>query len=179
MVLGQWLEMRAISQARGALSALAAILPDTAERVGGTEIRPESKSLQDRLPCQVSCCWGTNTRATAVQATYGVAGNSVSSTCRAMASTSMGPLLLPRQVGPCLDIHAVHRHCVHSAARTRSLPVDLYRTSRQRAHSRSCCGDHSGATARKRRRRNINSATLGRWSPECASDAQIFSLRQT
>ena len=37
MVLGHWLEMRAISQARGALSALAALLPDTAERVNGTE----------------------------------------------------------------------------------------------------------------------------------------------
>jgi Cu2+-exporting ATPase len=30
MVLGHWLEMRAISQARGALNALAALLPDTA-----------------------------------------------------------------------------------------------------------------------------------------------------
>ena len=39
MVLGHWLEMRAISQARGALSALAALLPDTAERVNGTEIQ--------------------------------------------------------------------------------------------------------------------------------------------
>ena len=37
MVLGHWLEMRAISQARGALNALAALLPDTAERVNGTE----------------------------------------------------------------------------------------------------------------------------------------------
>jgi Cu2+-exporting ATPase len=37
MVLGHWLEMRAISQARGALSALAALLPDTAERVRGAE----------------------------------------------------------------------------------------------------------------------------------------------
>jgi P-type Cu2+ transporter len=37
MVLGHWLEMRAISQARGALSALAALLPDTAERVTGAE----------------------------------------------------------------------------------------------------------------------------------------------
>src|SRR6266702_2466800 len=37
MVLGHWLEMRAISQARGALNALAALLPDTAERVGGAE----------------------------------------------------------------------------------------------------------------------------------------------
>src|SRR5467141_3325109 len=35
MVLGHWLEMRAISQARGALNALAALLPDTAERVIG------------------------------------------------------------------------------------------------------------------------------------------------
>jgi Cu2+-exporting ATPase len=33
MSLGHWLEMRAIQQARGALSALAELLPDTAERV--------------------------------------------------------------------------------------------------------------------------------------------------
>src|SRR5579863_6777435 len=38
MLLGHWLEMRAISQARGALDALAALLPDTAERVKGTNI---------------------------------------------------------------------------------------------------------------------------------------------
>src|SRR6202158_826880 len=37
MVLGHWLEMRAISQARGALNALAALLPDTAERVSGAD----------------------------------------------------------------------------------------------------------------------------------------------
>lgn len=37
MVLGHWLEMKAISQARGALNALAALLPDTAERLSGTE----------------------------------------------------------------------------------------------------------------------------------------------
>ena len=36
MVLGHWLEMRAISQARGALNTLAALLPDTAERVKGS-----------------------------------------------------------------------------------------------------------------------------------------------
>ena len=40
MVLGHWLEMRAIFQARGALNALAALLPDTAERVSGAEIQP-------------------------------------------------------------------------------------------------------------------------------------------
>jgi Cu2+-exporting ATPase len=39
MVLGHWLEMRAISQARGALNALAALLPDTAERVMGADIQ--------------------------------------------------------------------------------------------------------------------------------------------
>jgi len=38
MVLGHWLEMRAISQAQGALHALAALLPDTAERVNGAEV---------------------------------------------------------------------------------------------------------------------------------------------
>ena len=35
MLLGHWLEMRSIAQAQGALSALAALLPDTAERVTG------------------------------------------------------------------------------------------------------------------------------------------------
>ena len=39
MLLGHWLEMRAISQARGALNALAALLPDTAERINGTDTR--------------------------------------------------------------------------------------------------------------------------------------------
>src|SRR5260370_14213629 len=33
MVLGHWLEMKAIAQAQGALNALAALLPDSAERV--------------------------------------------------------------------------------------------------------------------------------------------------
>ena len=39
MLLGHWLEMRSIAQARGALAALAELLPDTTERVtdGGTE----------------------------------------------------------------------------------------------------------------------------------------------
>ena len=39
MLLGHWMEMRAIGQARGALAALAELLPDEAERVvaGGTE----------------------------------------------------------------------------------------------------------------------------------------------
>jgi Cu2+-exporting ATPase len=35
MLLGHWLEMRSIAQAQGALAALAALLPDTAERVTG------------------------------------------------------------------------------------------------------------------------------------------------
>lgn len=34
MLLGHWVEMRAISQTRGALSALARMMPDEAERVG-------------------------------------------------------------------------------------------------------------------------------------------------
>jgi Cu2+-exporting ATPase len=37
MILGHWLEMRAVSQARGALNVLAALLPDRAERVTGQE----------------------------------------------------------------------------------------------------------------------------------------------
>jgi Cu2+-exporting ATPase len=37
MLLGHWLEMRAIFQSRGALNALAALPPDTAERVRGAD----------------------------------------------------------------------------------------------------------------------------------------------
>jgi Cu2+-exporting ATPase len=36
MLLGHWLEMRSLGQAQGALAALAALLPDEAERVGPT-----------------------------------------------------------------------------------------------------------------------------------------------
>ena len=39
MVLGHWLEMKAITQARGALDALAALLPDSAEVVTEAGIR--------------------------------------------------------------------------------------------------------------------------------------------
>ena len=44
MLLGHWLEMRSIAQARGALAALAELLPDTAERIkqSGTETVPLS-----------------------------------------------------------------------------------------------------------------------------------------
>ena len=38
MLLGHWLEMKAVTQARGALNALAALLPDRAERVTQTGI---------------------------------------------------------------------------------------------------------------------------------------------
>jgi len=45
MLLGHWMEMRAIGQARGALAALAELLPDEAERVGdeGIETVPLSQ----------------------------------------------------------------------------------------------------------------------------------------
>jgi len=51
MVLGHWLEMRAISQSRGALNALAALLPDTAERErdAGTESVPLSELRVDDI----------------------------------------------------------------------------------------------------------------------------------
>jgi Cu2+-exporting ATPase len=45
MLLGHWLEMRSIAQARGALDALAALLPDTAERVTADGI--ESVAVTD------------------------------------------------------------------------------------------------------------------------------------
>jgi Cu2+-exporting ATPase len=44
MLLGHWLEMRALGQASGALDALAALLPDQAERVaGGTVVEGEAE----------------------------------------------------------------------------------------------------------------------------------------
>jgi len=45
MLLGHWLEMRSIAQARGALSALAELLPDTAERVTGAETETVALSV--------------------------------------------------------------------------------------------------------------------------------------
>jgi Cu2+-exporting ATPase len=45
MLLGHWMEMRAIGQARGALTALAELLPDEAERV--TETGTETVSLAE------------------------------------------------------------------------------------------------------------------------------------
>src|SRR3954452_637751 len=51
MLLGHWLEMGSIAQAQGALSALAALLPDTAERV--TDMRPRT--------CRSARCeWATS-----------------------------------------------------------------------------------------------------------------------
>ncbi|MEP7378085.1 MAG: heavy metal translocating P-type ATPase [Chloroflexota bacterium] len=44
MLLGHWLEMRSIAQARGALAALAELLPDTAERVIGERIETVPRS---------------------------------------------------------------------------------------------------------------------------------------
>ncbi|MGH2559779.1 MAG: heavy metal translocating P-type ATPase, partial [Thermomicrobiales bacterium] len=38
MLLGHWLEMRAVGEAQGALGALAALLPDEAERVAGDSV---------------------------------------------------------------------------------------------------------------------------------------------
>jgi P-type Cu2+ transporter len=51
MLLGHWLEMRSIAQARGALAALADLLPDTAERVtgDGVEVVPLAALAVDDL----------------------------------------------------------------------------------------------------------------------------------
>jgi Cu2+-exporting ATPase len=46
MSLGHWLEMRSIMQAQGALDALAALLPDTAERIGPSGA-PETVPLHE------------------------------------------------------------------------------------------------------------------------------------
>ena len=50
MLLGHWLEMRSIAQARGALNALAELLPDTAERItdsGTEEVRTADLRVND------------------------------------------------------------------------------------------------------------------------------------
>src|SRR3954468_23995800 len=51
MLLGHWLEMRSIDRAQGALSALAALPPDTAERVtaSGTDVVPVSTLQVDEI----------------------------------------------------------------------------------------------------------------------------------
>lgn len=51
MLLGHWIEMRALGSAQGALDALAALLPDEAERVteSGTETVPVSELRPDDL----------------------------------------------------------------------------------------------------------------------------------
>jgi Cu2+-exporting ATPase len=51
MLLGHWLEMRSIAQAQGALSALAELLPDTADRVTptGTEEIPIAELSSRRV----------------------------------------------------------------------------------------------------------------------------------
>ena len=70
MVLGHWLEMKAIAQAHGALDALAALLPDTAERVNGSstekvpisELRVEDVVLVrpgERIPADGTIVEGT------------------------------------------------------------------------------------------------------------------------
>ena len=47
MLLGHWMEMRAIGQAQGALAALAALLPDEAERLDGEEIVTVLQQLRE------------------------------------------------------------------------------------------------------------------------------------
>jgi Cu2+-exporting ATPase len=52
MLLGHWQEMKAIGQAQGALAALAALLPDEAERIG-PDGEPETVALSDLTPGDV------------------------------------------------------------------------------------------------------------------------------
>ncbi len=51
MLLGHWIEMRALGQAQGALAALAALLPDEAERV--TEDGVETVGVSDLRPADI------------------------------------------------------------------------------------------------------------------------------
>ena len=52
MLLGHWQEMKAIGQAQGALAALAALLPDEAERIGA-DGEPVTVSVDDLAPGDV------------------------------------------------------------------------------------------------------------------------------
>ena len=56
MLFGHWMEMRSIAQARGALDALAELLPDTAERVAGSDIEevPLSRQRKLRIPIRAA-----------------------------------------------------------------------------------------------------------------------------
>ena len=55
MLLGHWLEMKAIGQAQGALAALAALLPDEAERVDGDG---DVETVPRRRRCaSATSCW--------------------------------------------------------------------------------------------------------------------------
>ncbi|MGI8809055.1 MAG: heavy metal translocating P-type ATPase [Acidimicrobiales bacterium] len=53
MLLGHWLEMRALGQAQGALAALAALLPDEAERLAPTDGALETVPVDDLRPGDV------------------------------------------------------------------------------------------------------------------------------
>ena len=55
MLLGHWLEMRALGAASGALDALAALLPDTAERVHGGRWRRDGPAR--RAARRATSCW--------------------------------------------------------------------------------------------------------------------------
>ena len=58
MLLGHWLEMKAVAQALGALDALAALLPDTAERVteSGIEKVPLALRVGDVVLVRPGSC---------------------------------------------------------------------------------------------------------------------------
>ena len=53
MLLGHWQEMKALGQARGALDALAELLPDDAERV--TEHRRRDRAARRAAASETSC----------------------------------------------------------------------------------------------------------------------------
>ena len=55
MLLGHWLEMRSIAQARGALAALAELLPDTAERVRRRRDRGRAPLGRSQSATSCSC----------------------------------------------------------------------------------------------------------------------------
>ena len=54
MLLGHWQEMKAIGQARGALAALAELLPDEAEVVDGDDVRTVPVG---RPRASATSCW--------------------------------------------------------------------------------------------------------------------------
>ena len=90
MLLGHWLEMRSIAQAQGALSALAALLPDTAERVtaDGTEEGADRRSCASATSCSFGPAPGCPADGVVVEGAADVDESMITGESRAVAKAA-------------------------------------------------------------------------------------------